>query len=216
MPSLADLVLSPVTLRLGVALLLGVAAVGGASADAARESSIVIRPGSSIGKFRLGMTEQELRRVAGRPTYVVQRGRAPFGQGRVEWQYGPGADYIVYLLGRPGRMRVRAVSTWLVRERTPQRVGPGSRERAVRAAYPPLRCGSLANPPLGPGMTRHPFVKDQRDCTLFSPHGTRTIFRTEVQPIAETAAEYRRRAVVTEVVVSRGPCPRRTHFRPAC
>jgi hypothetical protein len=206
-------------IRVGVGLLLALAAVGATAsvtADAAREASLVIRPGRSIGKFALGMTEQEVRRVAGRPAYVVAQGRASLGQRRVEWQYGAAAQYIVRLVGRPGRMRVTFVSTTLRRERTPQGIGTGSRERALRDAYPEIRCGSL-NPPPPPGAPAdtNPYAANGRDFTLFSARGTRTIFRTQVTDTryGVTVEEYLRRAVVVEVVVSVSACRR---WRPTC
>jgi hypothetical protein len=193
-------------IRISVGLLLAFAAVGATAspvADAGSESSMVIRPGRSIGKFRLGMTEQQVRRVAGRPTYAVPRGRASFGQRRVDWQYGPGAEYVVRLVGRPGRMLVTSVSTILRRERTPQGIGPGARERSLRRLYPSVRCGDLTPEPLGPGMRRQPYADNHRACTVFSPRGTRTIFRTAVDDIGLTVEEYLRRAVVVEVLVLR-------------
>jgi hypothetical protein len=138
------------------------------------------------------------------------------GQRRVEWQYGTGAEYIVRLVGRPGRMRVTFVSTTRRRERTPQGIGTGSRERALRDAYPGLRCGSLTPPPPpGAPPDQNPYAANGRDCTLFSGGGTRTIFRTQVTDTryGVTVEEYLRRAVVVEVVVSVGACRR---WSPVC
>jgi hypothetical protein len=198
-------------IRVGVLAVLVVAVVGATVADAARESSAVIRPGRSIGKFALGMTEQQVRRVAGRPAYVIPRGRASLGQRIVEWQYGRAADYIVRLVGRPGRMRVSFVSTTIRRERTAQGIGTGSRERALRDAYPAIRCGPL-NAPSPPGVPppTNPYVDNGRDCTLFSSSGARTIFRTQVTDTryGVTAEEYLRRAVVVEVALATRACRR--------
>jgi hypothetical protein len=192
-----------------VGLMLG--AIASATADAAGDSSAVIRPGRSIGKFALGMTEQQVRARAGRPTYVVARGRASFGQRVVEWQYGRAAGYIVRLVGRPGRMRVSLVSTTLRRERTPQRVGTGTLERVLRRTYPAIRCGDLTPPPPpGAPPPTNPYAADSRDCTLFSSSGSRTIFRTGVPDTryGVTVDEYLRRAVVFEVVVATRACRR--------
>jgi hypothetical protein len=63
-------------IRVAAGLLLALAvagAAGSAIAEAARDASMVIRPGRAIGTFRLGMTEQQVRRAAGRPTYVIPR-----------------------------------------------------------------------------------------------------------------------------------------------
>jgi hypothetical protein len=192
-----------------VGLTLG--ATASATADGARQSGAVIVPGRSIGKFALGMTEQQVRRAAGRPTYVIPQGRASFGQRVVEWQYGLGADYVVRLVGRPGRMRVSLVSTALRRERTAKRIGPGSRERVLRDAYSAIRCGPLnASPPPGVPQDPTPYVDNGRDCTLFAANGARTIFRTEVvgTRYGVTAEEYLRRATVVEVVLATRACRR--------
>jgi hypothetical protein len=171
--------------------------------DAAGESNLVIRTGRAIGKFELGMTQQRLLQVAGRPRYVVQRGSS-FGQRTVEYQYGFGAEFIAILFGRPGRMRVVEVSTTVRRERTPRGIGTGSRESALRRAYPSIRCETLTPPP-PPGIPPRntPYVVHDRDCTLFSGRGARTVFKTAVpDKRGVTAAQYLRRAVVVEVLVS--------------
>ena len=90
------------------------------------------------------------------------------------------------------------VSTTVRRERTPQGVGPGARERLLRRTFPSLRCERL--PPTGVALR---YVSHSRDCTLFSASGTRTIFRTAVDSnYGVTAAEFVRKAVVTEVVIA--------------
>ena len=173
------------------------AAVGSTDGAAAPESGLVIRPGRAIGKFELGMTQQRLLRVAGRPRYAVPRGSS-FGRRTVEYQYGFGAEYIVRLFGRPGRMRVTQVSTTLRRERTPQGIGPGTRERNLRRAFPSIRCERLV--PTGVALR---YVAHARDCKLFSASGTRTMFRSAVDSsYGVTAVEFVRKAVVTEVVVA--------------
>lgn len=171
----------------------------------------MIRPGVSIAKFRLGMTEQQVRRAAGRPTAVVRHPRAAFAQRTVELQYGLGAGYVVQLAGPLGRMRVNFVSTTLRRERTSNGIGTGSLERVLRERYPALRCGPLnaAQPPGTPG-DRTPYVDNRRDCTLFSGRGSRTIFRSQVtgKRYGVTAEEFLRRAEVVEIAVSLRPCRR--------
>jgi hypothetical protein len=180
-----------------VAATAAITAIVTPSAGTAPESTLVIRPGRAIGKFELGMTQQRLLRVAGRPRYVVPRGSS-FGRRTVEWQYGFGAEYIVRLFGRPGQMRVTRVSTTVRRERTPQGIGPGTRERVLRRAYPSIRCERLL--PLG---VQRQYVSGRRECTLFSPSGRRTIFRSEfVTGYGVTAAEFLRNAAVTEVTVA--------------
>lgn len=176
------------------------AMLGTPSAAAAPAASLVIRPGIGIGKLRLGMTEAQVRRAMGKPQFVVTR-RASFGLRSLEYQYGF-AEYTVRLFGRPGRLRAVRVGTTLLRERTPQRMGVGSSERAVRRAYPGLRCEPLQTERFG--NTR--VVRTvQRECTLFAGSGRRTIFTTDVQERmfeVITPAVWARRAKVIEVSVA--------------
>jgi hypothetical protein len=177
------------------------AAFSAPASEGASAASQVIRTGRSIGKFQLGMTQQRLLQVVGRPRYTVPRGSS-FGLRTVEYQYGFGAEYRVILRGRPGRMRVVEIGTIVRRERTPRGIGTGSRESALRRAYPSVRCGPL-HPPPPPGIPDRPGIVDRRDCTLYSGRGTRTVFRTQVfNDRVLTAEEYLRKAVVVEVVVT--------------
>ena len=171
-----------------------------ASAAAAPAATLVIRPAVGIGKLRLGMTEAEVRRAMGKPQFVVTR-RAGFGLRSIEYQYGY-AEYTVRLFGRPGRLRAVRVGTTLLRERTPRRVGVGSSERAIRHAYPPLRCEPLQTERSGSIRIVRTI---QRECTLFGASGRRTIFTTDVyERMFEviTPAIWSRRARVIEVSVA--------------
>ena len=188
-----------------VVLVLGVAV---STASAAPQSDLVIRPGQGIGKFRLGMTQAELLRVAGRPRYVVPRGRT-FGLVTVEYQYGFGAEYIATLVGRPGRLRVTRISTVARRERTTKGVGPGSLERTLLRAHPNAHCTPLRTKVFAPGVAH--LERADRTCTIVAASGRRTIFTTqwvEVQVPAgtphpkPTIRNYLRYARVTEVVVT--------------
>ncbi|MDQ3822687.1 MAG: hypothetical protein M3321_05545 [Actinomycetota bacterium] len=190
-----------------VALVAALVAAG--TPAAAPQSNLVIRPGHGIGKFRLGMTQAEVRRTAGRPNYVVDRGRT-FGLRRVEYQYGYAADYTVLLVGRPGRMRVTRVSTLARRERTPKGVGPFSTEVALLRAHPAARCTRLRTGTIG-GV---PYLATlTRTCTLVTASGRQTIFRTgwaapdpppgrpRIKPSVENYSRYAR---ISEVVVTGG------------
>ena len=126
-------------MRWGLIATIGAAAIC-ASAAAAPSRDAVVRPGVSVGKITLGMTEAQLRRAMGRPDYVVGR-TSVFGGVRVEYQFGTNGEYEVALRGRPRALRVVSVFTFLRRERLPNGLGVGSRPRALRAAYGSrLRC----------------------------------------------------------------------------
>ncbi|MDQ3822474.1 MAG: hypothetical protein M3321_04450 [Actinomycetota bacterium] len=174
------------------------AAATAAISQARSDGVALIQPGRSIGKLRLGMTPAEARRAMGRPTLTTSR-RAGFGLVIADWEYGY-AQYTVRFAGRPGRLRATRIATTVPRERTSRRVGAGSLERAVRRAYPALRCEPLKT-------QRHGSVQlvtmIQRDCTLFGPAG-RTIFTTDVfERMFEviTPQAWSRRAQVIEVSV---------------
>jgi hypothetical protein len=127
-------------MRVGLVVALGAALLLASSAAASPARDAVVRPGVSVGKIRLGMSEAQLRRAMGRPAYVAGRTKV-FGGVRVEYQFGIDADYTVELRGRPGALRVVEVSTSLRSQRLPNGLGVGSRVRALRAAYRDrLRC----------------------------------------------------------------------------
>jgi hypothetical protein len=187
------------TILLAVAVA-AIASVPVVPAGARSEATRVIRPAVGIGKLRLGMTEAQVRRALGKPKFVVTR-RTSFGLRSIEYQYGL-ADYIVRLSGRPGRLRAVRVGTTLVRERTTRGIGVGSTERAVRRAYPALRCEPLQTERFGSVRVVRTI---QRECTLFGPSGRRTIFTTDVyERMFEviTPATWSRRARVIEVSVA--------------
>ncbi len=186
--------------RLGGGLALAACVLASAPAGAAPTTQTLIRPAVGIGKLRLGMTEAQVRRAMGRPTFVARR-RGAFGLQTVEFQYGF-AEYTVRLRGRAGRLRAVRVGTTLVRERTPQGVGAGSLERRVLRTYRSVRCQPLRTVRSG-SMTYVATI--QRECTVFAPSGRRTIFTTDVQERmfeVITPAAWANRASVIEVSVA--------------
>jgi hypothetical protein len=189
------------TKRLGLAgVTLVACALASAPAGAAPWEQRLIRPAVGIGKLRLGMTEAQVRRAMGKPRFVVRRPGA-FGVQVLEYQYGL-AEYTVRLFGRAGRLRAVRVGTTLVRERTPRGLGVGSLERAVRRAYPSIRCQPLRTQRSGTVLL---VVTIQRECTVLAPSGRRTIFTTDVyERMFEviTPAIWARRARVIEVSVA--------------
>jgi hypothetical protein len=146
------------------------------------------------------MTEAQVRRAMGKPRFVVSR-PGSFGLRSVEYQWGQAA-YTVRLSGRPGRLRAVRVGTTLLRERTPNGLGVGSTERAVRRAYPTIRCQPLETSRFG---TVTLLTTIQRECTVFAASGRRTIFTSDVleRPYeVVTRATWSRRARVIEVSVA--------------
>jgi hypothetical protein len=185
-----------------VLLLAALAASAAADAGARPDANLLIRPGQGIGKVRLGMTEAELRSAMGRPRSVIPRSGA-FGLRTLEYEYGYAA-YVVRLFGRTGRLRVVRVSTTLASERTPARVGVGSREATLLRTYRRLRCERLRTGSIA-GVV---YVgNQQRDCTLVAPSGRRTVFTSWIrrnETIGENISvdRWHRQARVIEVSVS--------------
>ncbi len=182
----------------GVAAASLLVATGGASARDA-----LVRPGVSVGKIRLGMTEAQLRAAMGKPSYVRQK-PAGFGRVRIEYQFGPLAEWTVELAGTRGNMRVVSVLTYLKSERLPNGLGVGTRERKVLSTYGRrLQCevwptykGIYGHIYLGSPNTLDPAT---RTCSLRGPAGASTIFVSHVPN--EQLAKYIPRAVVREVGV---------------
>ncbi|HEY8628692.1 MAG TPA: hypothetical protein VIL56_10280, partial [Gaiellaceae bacterium] len=69
---------------LGIAVIAITVAVGAVGAPS---STLVIRPGVSIGKIRLGMTLAQVKGVLGRPQLVSRREERGFGIRYVEYQW---------------------------------------------------------------------------------------------------------------------------------
>lgn len=118
------------TVAIGVVAML----VASASAVASSSSTLVVRPGVSIGKVRLGMTLTEVRRVLGRPWIVSRRDQVGFGIRYVEYQWAYGT-WRVGLRGPRGRERVVRIGTTLRSQRTVVGIGVGSNVREVVRRY---------------------------------------------------------------------------------
>jgi hypothetical protein len=124
-----------------------------------------IRLGTSIGPVRLGMTEQQVRRVLGRPD-AVRRARA--GRIRiVSLNYYMRGEYRVTLRGPRGAVRVSLIGTVSRRQRTSGGLGIGSSERSLREAYPNLRCRDVRGS--GGGVIR-------RNCRVGARTRRHTVF----------------------------------------
>jgi hypothetical protein len=141
-----------------VALALVVAAPAAARTD-------VIRPGVGIGKVRLGMSEAQVRKALGRPSYVAKREQRGFGSQYLElgWDF---AAWTVGFEGRAGQLRVVNVATSLASQRA-RKVGPGATVPAVVKAFPSVRCSDrrLRNS-----------VFHGRWLTARAPNGRQTVF----------------------------------------
>lgn len=153
--------------RLAVlALALSTAVSTGAAAGAPARDALV-QPGRGIGKLRLGMTQAEVTRVLGRPTYVADSRRLGFGQRYVELQWGY-AEWSVGLQGAVGRMRAVMIGTTLRSQRTRSNLGTGSRIRDIVRHYPRATCSDWA------GLRTN--SSKERWIVVRNASGARTIF----------------------------------------
>ena len=143
------------------------------AATPAAGMTMLIRPGVGIGKVRLGMTEAQVRKALGRPSYVVKRERRGFGSQYLEvgWDL---AAWTVGLQGRAGRLRVVKVATTLPSQRA-RKVGPGSTIRQVMQSFPSARCVDKQLPHTAPNTITRPTVL-ARWLVLRAPTGRETVF----------------------------------------
>lgn len=111
---------------------IGMAVAG--SAGASPSSTLVIRPGVSIGKIRLGMTIPEATRVLGRARIVGRRETRGFGIRYVEFQWNY-ASWRIGFRGRAGEERAVRIGTTLRSERTPAGIGVGSNTKDMVRRY---------------------------------------------------------------------------------
>ena len=148
---------------------LALVALTAAGASAGPEGDKRIRHGAGIGRVKLGMTYAEVRRILGGPDTVDRRERLSRGRRYLEfsWDYG---WWTVGFMGRPGNLRVAAVQTLNVRERTVEGLGVGSRERSVRRTLR-VRCAEVSERP----AVRNVFPFERR-CAYASHRGRETAF----------------------------------------
>ena len=172
-------------------------------ASATSSTDALIRPGRSIGKAQLGMTEAQVRRALGAPLAVVRK-RAGFGRSAVELQY---ADFnlFVELRTRRAALRVVRVTTLQRSERTAQGIGVGSRRATLLARYG--KRVVCAKPLVSEPRQGRVYVQGQT-CSIASG-GARTVFRLDGEvgndpywgPRQPYLSEWARYARVAEISV---------------
>ena len=135
-----------IALAAGLATALALVSVAGAARG--RESAV--QPGTAIGNVRLGMTLEQVRAALGGRHQTVSNARTLRAGGRyVEFAWEkPGRvqwDPYVWTIGfqrNSSRAKLRAVriASSDPRQKTPNRLGVGSRVRDVVRAYPEATC----------------------------------------------------------------------------
>lgn len=166
-------------MRSVLALVIALLAVAVATPVAGAGDTLV-RPGKGIGRINLGISDVQLRRVMGKPEYVIAK-RASFGRRVVEYQFGLAAEWTVTLRGPRGGLRVVSVATALRRERTPDGFGVGTPEPKLIARYGSrLRCQPYVR------MNFQGLVglkNTVRECVLGRQGGPETVFLSRIFPV---------------------------------
>ena len=185
-------------MRRVVALVTVTAAVVAAAASAAPQRNELVRPGVSVGKIKLGMTDAQLRRAMGKPTYTLQHASS-FGRRVIEYQFGATANYVARLAGPRGDLRVVSTYTVLRSERLPNGFGVGTQEVKIRRTYgSKLQCDAWDTF----RQQSKTYITGNRECRLPGPRGSMTVF---VSTIADngyyTPADIDRVARVFEIGV---------------
>lgn len=181
-----------------------------ASAGAAPQRDMLIKPGVGIGKVRLGMSLAQVRAVWGRPQAVIASQER--GARKLELQYDYAA-YVVTLRGQPQQERVVAVGTTLAKERTRQGLGVGSLERRLQRAFRgELRCDQLDIVYM-PRSSIPILGSNGRNCTLGAVSAPHTVFTSRIRLQyawdQHRPEDWSRLARVSEVVIEAQVPPER-------
>jgi len=164
--------------RAAIVCVLALAFAPGASG---MESTIY--PGVGIGKVKLGMTFAQVKKQLGTPQTVEERSAGYVDYG---WDF---STFSVGFIQRGRTLQTVSVATTLASQKTPDRVGPGTKWLALVKAYPHGLCTFSFEPPYG--------------LEYLVPHkgGTQTIFRLKeaTQPASQPGG-YRPNAPTYKVV----------------
>jgi hypothetical protein len=177
----------------------GLVVAGGAVASSSRDA--LVRPGVGIGRVSLGMTPVQVERALGRHTLVNKRERLGFGTSYVEHYWDAG--WTVGYTGRRGRLRVVRVSTQARNQRTPARIGVGSRPRDIVRAYPGARCAER--------YRRYRYVRVGRYVSVRARNGRVTAFLVGTPWYGQDRSHRVLEVMVASTPLLRGerdwPCP---------
>jgi hypothetical protein len=169
-----------------------------ASAAAAPQRDMVIRPGVGIGKVRLGMSQKQVRAAWGKPQAVSTRRERRARLTELQYDF---AAYFVTLIGPRGSERVIRVGTTLAKERMANGLGVGSPElRLQRALGGGLRCDRLDvfHQPRNP----YPLIQtNRRECRLGERGEPQTVFVSKMRVPSFLPEDWSKTAHVFEVVI---------------
>lgn len=128
-----------------------VASLVATGVEAAGNRDALVRPGSGIGKVRLGMTVAQVQRAMGR-RYIGRAELRDFGNRYLEfnWLSGLADNFIVEFLGPRERERVISIATTRKSERTASGIGPGVTVARFYKVFPRAQCRTLF--PVGGGI----------------------------------------------------------------
>ncbi len=185
-------------MRALAAIALALAFVPNASAN---ESTIV--PGVGIGKVKLGMTKAQVERILGGDAIVNDRSTIG-GHAYMELGWNFDARSVGFLL-QNGRYHAVRIGTTEASQRTPERVGPGTRWLQLVKAYPHGLCSWRYTSPYGlvylvphKGGTQMLFTLQDyppRTATNVTFVVREVVVRTRYQALPEFAPDYEHRCM---------------------
>jgi hypothetical protein len=160
-----------VRVRLGTLAAIGslVALLAASPTTAGRESDLLVRLGQGIGKLRLGMSLAQVKKLLGPPRAENKREHRASSHTYVELEWGYAWWTVGFVRAAGGNYRAVSIGTIQRSQRTPEGLGPGSRERELTRRLDGIRCWRVRS-------VREPFGAYTSECVYGERAGRNTAF----------------------------------------